>query len=297
MASTIEVKKRRLDGDEEAPVAKRGRGRPRKSNETSAPPPADPNTPKRGRGRPRKVADTSLPPPTNSNTPKRGRGRPRKDADASASKGQQKPRGRPKKSNATADKATSSASTKKVAKASSKSDALLQSITGTYDISCEAVEDGWDDMSEDMSMSITTLPHTNSTLIASFDLGILEGTMLLAADKDTLEATSQNMKKGNSNRDNKSKAPTLQNGSVHFMWRGRETSESQAYPGSYGDQVGIIRFKGGKWASFEGEGSFPMLGSKCKFTGKKVDEKTYDVPEPWNNFDEEAYEEANRSRW
>ncbi|KAI2713460.1 hypothetical protein CBS147332_5200 [Penicillium roqueforti] len=58
---------------------KRGRGRPRKNPESSAPKPVS-DAPKRGRGRPRKIVSEPEPEVVAPTGPKRGRGRPRKDS-------------------------------------------------------------------------------------------------------------------------------------------------------------------------------------------------------------------------
>jgi hypothetical protein len=249
--------KRLVEDDEDAPVAKR-------------------------RGRPRKVPPV---PPKEPNAPKRGRGRPPKDANATPL--ESKGRGRPSKS-----------SSAKAPKPPHKGCAKFSDTIGVYDINCKEVEDNWPDMAGDMQMTIANLPGTQSVLIASFHLGILEGTMLLASNIDTLEQVCQCMQNRLSFQTKKSADPTLENHTVYFAWRGRDTDDSdQVHPGTHTTQTGVLKFKNDKYTSFSGVGAFPALGSECKFTGSKTDDVVAKVPEPWNDFDEEAYKKANRGRW
>ncbi|KAF2660373.1 hypothetical protein K491DRAFT_688420 [Lophiostoma macrostomum CBS 122681] len=151
-----------------------------------------------------------------------------------------------------------------------------------------------------MTLTIVSLPNTTTALIASFDLGILEGTMLIAADETTLDHVRQEMEGGSKAKAKKSPAsgPALKNRTVYIAWRGRDTGDSnEVHPGSYGSQTGTLTFKNAKCTTFKGTGSFPMLGSACDITGTKLSDEADEVPEPWANFDEAAYEEANRNRW
>ncbi|KAF2638106.1 hypothetical protein P280DRAFT_405897 [Massarina eburnea CBS 473.64] len=318
------VTKRPLEDAEDAPAVKRGRGRPAK--DASAPPPQDPSAeaeaPKRGRGRPPKDPNTSTP-AKSPKVPGRGRGRPKNVASSlpdqpTPGRGR-RGRGRPKKNTTTEETSTDPlspvpATTKVVAKkgrgrpkksdttpnapatSSSTTNIKLSSLIGTYGLNCPEVEGSWPERSDDMALFISALPHTKSTLIASFDLGIVEGTMLIAGDEETLARSLLRMKKDDPEPD-KAADPILKGHSVFFSWRGRgDGDENTIWPGTYGDQTGSLKFDN-KCLNFDGVGSFPAMGDKCAFRGEKVDNEPDQKPEPWNSFSEKAAEKANRARW
>jgi hypothetical protein len=231
-------------------------------------------------------------------SPGRGRGRPRKEPNtpSTASVIMSSPgraRGRPRKS----DAATIS-STKQTPKGNSKTSLKLTDIIGSYELDCEEVEGNWPDAVEDMRISISALPDTKSTLIATFDLGILEGTMILSADKDSLDRARLQLANSDNINADKSPAPALKTRTVYFTWRGRNTGgDDEVHSGSNGTQTGILKFKDNDCSSFTGMGSFPAMGSECIFQGTRLSDEASEEPEPWSNFSEEAYEEANRRRW
>lgn len=237
-------------------------------------------TPKQGRGRPRKGTTGTIPSgtPQASNTPARGRGRP-------------------KKIDGTANGAVTPASAKRTPKSNSIPGPKLGDIIGAYAIDCEEVEGNWPDAAEEMAIDISALPNTASSLIASFNLGIFEGTMLLAAHADTLERVREQMMNADAPGPDKATAPTLEDRTVYFTWRGRETGEGEIHPDTRGTQTGILQFTNDKCTSFKGLGGFPYLGEECAFRGTRVDDEPSGEPEPWSNFSEDAYEEARRNRW
>jgi hypothetical protein len=174
----------------------------------------------------------------------------------------------------------------------------LTDVVGTYEISCEEVEGNWPDAVEDMHISIAALPNTRSMLIASFDLGIIEGTMILAADEDTLDRVRAQMDRDGVTKGDKAIGPMVEERTVYFAWRGRSTGdENEIHHGKYGGQTGSLTFKDSACSLFEGVGSFPMLGKECALTGTRVSDEADEDAEAWDNFDEEAYDEANRRRW
>jgi hypothetical protein len=149
-----------------------------------------------------------------------------------------------------------------------------------------------------MHISIAALPNTRSILIASFDLGIIEGTMLLAADEDTLGRVRRQMDDNGVNKGDKAIVPMVVHRTVYFAWRGRNTGDDdQVHHGKYGGQTGSLTFKDDACCSFEGVGSFPATGNDCGFTGSRISDEAEEDAEPWGNFSEKAYEEANRRRW
>ncbi|KAJ3469585.1 hypothetical protein MRS44_003650 [Fusarium solani] len=56
---------------------------------------------------------------------------------------------------------------------------------GSYAVKCDAVSDGWSSMS-DFTMDICE--GKNGTLVADYDFGIIQGTMLLSQSEETLDA-------------------------------------------------------------------------------------------------------------
>lgn len=209
----------------------------------------------------------------------------------------------------------------------------LKSIVGTYSIECDMVAQEWPDAAEDMRMVITQTSETSDGLIAGFHLGVIEGTMLLASDKASLEelcakmgdgarAHTKHVRKESSDPDNgseeedgdddddddeeedappakkaKTQSSTAASQRIFFRWRGRETSEGEIYTGNNGGNNGYLFFKKGSPGNFKGVAGFPAVGEKCEFKGTRIDHEPAEQPEPWSNFSEEAREDANRSRW
>lgn len=159
---------------------------------------------------------------------------------------------------------------------------------------CEQVDEKWPDLAEEMSMSISPIPHTKACLIASFNLGVLEGTMLLAASTDTVDRVHNEMDVDESDEESKKKPdkaadPKIQDGTIYYTWRGRDAgSDTNAvYPGKTGYQVGTFKFDSDS-KSFHAFGDFPTLGDQCEFTGSKTSDEPEEDPEPWTTFREEA---------
>lgn len=217
-----------------------------------------------------------------SDEPKRGLGRPRK----SDAEGSVKP---PSVTQAYKGKQSKKA----------KPTGLLTDIVGTYTIRCDEIEGNWPNVAEDMALSVSSLPHTSSALIASFNLGILEGTMLLAADEASLERVRKQLEKNDDPpKDKKLATPAIANRSLYFTWRGRNTGDDdEVHPGTSNDQKGTLRFMDDRLLKFKGRGAFPALGQDCIFFGTQVDGQPESEAEPWSNFSEEAREEATRDRW
>ncbi|KAF2690973.1 hypothetical protein K458DRAFT_65311 [Lentithecium fluviatile CBS 122367] len=292
------MKRQQEDAVKSAPT-NRGRGRPRKNPDAPPPSPKDPSAPKRGRGRPRKDPNASPPPKKGPMVPGRGRGRPSK-APGTFVTTPTAPDA-PKDSDGSLEANSIVATTPKTANMShlgrgrsinaggAASPLLvleLKDIIGTYEVGCDEVVRNWP-KAQSMSISISALPNTHSALVAAFSLGILEGTMLLAADKDTLERVRRQLPKP----DNAGKSPTpdLKSRTVYFTWRGRSIGgDDEVHLGADGSQTGILKFKGtldGNYNfKFKGVGSFPRLGSECGFRGVKIFGEPEEEPEPWDSF-------------
>ncbi|KAK2807582.1 hypothetical protein FQN51_000015 [Onygenales sp. PD_10] len=300
------------------PATKSKRGRPRKSDvaDIAATAAATPAT-KSKRGRPRKsdVADTAA---TAAATPatKSKRGRPRKSdvadiaATAAATPATKSKRGRPRKSDVAAPEL---APAETAVNGSKVAGLTLDRIIGTYSLECKEVEDNWPDQAEDMEVTITKSSGGSLGLIGGFNMGILEGTMLLAADKKSLEKFRDVMSKEDSSeidgegetsddggvvpRTGTKSAP-VKDRRVYFSWRGQNTGDTEIHcevkPGT---QDGHIEFTSDEAITFKGVAGFPALGQECEFKGTKIDNDVTAAPPSWSSFSQEAANAANVNRW
>ncbi|KAK2811437.1 hypothetical protein FQN50_002060 [Emmonsiellopsis sp. PD_5] len=324
---------------------KRPRGRPRKSDISEAPSSKKPRlarggaadtttaataaaaaatTPatesKRGRGRPRK-SDVAAPGSASAATPapKSKRGRPRKsDVTAPGSASAATPatkskRGRPRKSDVAAPGSASAEKTVNGSKSNGTAAGFtLDRIIGTYSLECEEVQDNWPDQAEDMDLTITKGSGGSLGLIGGFNLGILEGTMLFAADKKSLEKFRDVMGKEDSSEidgegetsddggdvPRTAKSAPVKDRRVYFSWRGQNTGDTEIHcEGKPGGQNGHIEFTSDEAITFKGVAGFPALGEKCEFKGTKIDNDVTAAPPPWSSFSQDAAHAANVNRW
>ncbi|KAK2877309.1 hypothetical protein FQN49_001236 [Arthroderma sp. PD_2] len=254
------------------------RGRPRKTpvGETAVKTDAQ-DTPTRGRGRPKKVAVE-----TEDATPvKKGASKANGTAKDTPGRGRGRPAGNP-----------------------------LKKLLGSYAIECPTVTEEWADKAEDMDISITSSNVDPNGLMASFNLGILEGTMLLATTEEALDAFQTKVENGEedaeheSDNEEESDEPppkkiksTVDDGALrlYFKWRGRETDEGEIHNGS--SNSGTIEFLDNNAIQFKGVGSFPAMGKECKFTGTRYDNEAAAPPLPWGDFSDKAAEKAQEDRW
>ncbi|PGH04925.1 hypothetical protein GX51_03221 [Blastomyces parvus] len=305
----------------DAPLPRR-RGRPPKLDATGNPvkKPAPPDGPPRKRGRPRKNPDE--PPKPVPTGPKRGRGRPRKDDPTAPSKKPRLSSDVPAPTTATPSKRgrPRKATTEHASKAvngtvESASGFPLDAIIGIYSLQCKEVEDNWPNEAEEMELTITRTSESPLGLIGGFNLGIIEGTMLFAVDKPTLDKFRAVMSKSDvsSSRNEESETSASENGGdiphaaqsapvkdrrVYFSWRGKSTSEGEIYTEEgTSSQDGYIDFTSNEATAFNGVAGFPALGDNCKFKGRKIDNDAANAPQPWTTFSREAAEKAALSRW
>ncbi|EZF34549.1 hypothetical protein TMEN_7228 [Trichophyton mentagrophytes] len=330
--------------DDAAATPARGRGRPPKAG-GSAMPKAAASTAADGqprkRGRPPKNGGPVTPKPVvlDANGQPRKRGRPPKNGIAAQSKSKTdaprtasasaKKRGRPRKEASDGDGADASPSArgrpKKDADAKSNGNGAkgstgtpgrgrgrppanpLQKFLGSFALECAAVSDNWPDQCDTMDMAISASDLDPCGMIASFNLGIVEGTMLLALTQDELNAFHSKVEGGSesdSEEDAECDEPpakrvksTADEDSLrlYFKWKGRNTTDTEIHDGSR--NVGTIDFLDSKTIQFKGIGSFPALGSQCEFTGTRYDKEPTTVPLPWSTFSDEAAQLANENRW
>jgi hypothetical protein len=143
----------------------------------------------------------------------------------------------------------------------------LTNIIGLYELECKEVEGNWPDAANGgMHISIFVLPNTKSTLIGTFDLGFLEGTMVVAVDKDSLDHVRHQMTSNNKSKADKSATPTPKVRTVDFTWRGHNTGDDdEVHPGSDGTQTGVLKLKDNECSSLKGVEIFPPMGDGCEF--------------------------------
>ncbi|EFE32246.1 uncharacterized protein ARB_00768 [Trichophyton benhamiae CBS 112371] len=318
--------------DDVATTPARGRGRPPKAGGSAATPKAAASTAADGqprkRGRPPKNGGPVTPKPVvlDANGQPRKRGRPPKNGiaaqsksktDASGASASAKKRGRPRKDASDGDGADASPSARGRPKkeADAKSNGAkgtpgrgrgrppanpLQKFLGSFALECAAVSDEWPDQCESMDMSISASDLDPCGMVASFNLGIVEGTMLLALTQDELNAFHNSDSEEDAECDEppakKVKSSADEDSlRLYFKWKGRNTTDTEIHDGSR--DVGTIDFLDSKAIQFKGIGSFPALGSKCEFTGTRYDKEPTTVPLPWSTFSDEAAQLANENRW
>ncbi|EGE05454.1 hypothetical protein TEQG_04330 [Trichophyton equinum CBS 127.97] len=319
--------------DDAAATPARGRGRPPKAG-GSATPKAAASTAADGqprkRGRPPKNGGPVTPKPVvlDANGQPRKRGRPPKNGIAAQSKSKTdaprtasasaKKRGRPRKEASDGDGADASPSARGRPKKDADAKSNGNGARGRRERRGEA-EDGrprtrcrsswarlpWSCDTMDMAISASNLDPCG--MIASFNLGIVEGTMLLALTQDELNAFHSKVEGGSesdSEEDAECDEPpakrvksTADEDSLrlYFKWKGRNTTDTEIHDGS--TNVGTIDFLDSKTIQFKGIGSFPALGSQCEFTGTRYDKEPTTVPLPWSTFSDEAAQLANENRW
>lgn len=193
---------------------------------------------------------------------------------------------------------------------------LLKNMVGTYDIECDEVKDIDPEMAKEMKMTITKTKDSSLGLIAGFHLGVINGTMLLATDENSLDMFEAQMSNNGQGHDTGYKAfqePGLGDGGeglpkegartpenpsrrIFFKWRGKDTSTGTIYPGTTSEQRGYIDFDDDEATGFIGVSDFPILGMDCNFAGSMISAEDGDDPEPWCNFSEDALQKATISK-
>ncbi|KAL1958658.1 hypothetical protein VTO42DRAFT_4001 [Malbranchea cinnamomea] len=287
----------------------------------------------RKRGRPRKTTPVGEESPKqNGNTSfevqiegpsRRKRGRPPK-SDVSETTKQMVDTGQPKRGPGRPRKDEVSTSTESaLAKSQTVEDAgiRLEDLVGTYALQCQRVEERWPDHAENMELAIV---KEDNGYVAGFNLGIIEGVMLLAPNKKTLrnfaslklkgeDASSEDVDAGlNENEDDdeeedeppakrvKSSTPSsptaVQSRRVFFKWRGSEVSTGEIHTTkSEDDNEGHLEFTADK-AEFVGFADFPVIGKDCKFTGTKIEGSPSVSLRSWSDYSEQSEDEASKRR-
>ena len=148
-------------------------------------------------------------------------------------------------------------------------------LTGTYDISAPKILGEWDYVGDNLQLIVTL--DSERRLFGAFDFGILSGVLRSTVDIE----------------------PRADGASAKFEWCGREQySGSEVYTPKP-RMKGVLRFtrrkRDGRHTIKGAMEDVPAVGT-CDFTGEKVDD-AMGISDDWDDFNEEAYEEANRDRW
>ncbi|KUI56172.1 Origin recognition complex subunit 4 [Cytospora mali] len=309
------------EGDEQqqTPQPAKRRGRPPKPKPAKdAVQPGSAVTPKRGRGRPPKAKNEggNIAAAAVSTGKSKGTQAANTKA-ATATTTAPKPRGRPRKSDASeAVKAIQTA----------KAPVKVASIVGGYAITCEAISTEWPDQGDDLGLDISE-SSTPGVYEGSFDFGILEGAMVFSSDEALLnsyvkmleaDGLDESSDEDDEDEDEDEDEPTITGGKrkatstarggtakkvrkepspglkFHILWRGRETGEGEIHPEP---EQGTIMFSNKSYTKFTGEIDLPFVGDGVKFTGEKVTDQANTGSTSWNEFSEAEYERTRIGRW
>jgi len=162
---------------------------------------------------------------------------------------------------------------------------------------------------------------TSGIYSASFDFGVLEGAMLLSADKELLapyvedtdasdEEDDNDVSESDTRTSNKRKARGKLAGKVakkakpaqanlgptkfFLVWRGRETGEGEIQSGEHS---GTIEFTNRNYVRFSGDMDMVFVGGSDGFEGTKVSDVPGTFSQRWGDFFQSAYEYERVNRW
>ena len=207
--------------------------------------------------------------------------------------------------------------------------ATLERCKGSYTVRCDEASRQWDDC-DTLTLDIANGPEPG-ILIAAYDFGFIEGTMLLALDESDLNAYVDN----NSNKDRystsedepldsssdqtapaskkrkaapeggpaelrsrgprkKAKTNRASPNRLFFQLRGRETGEGQIF---FDPHKGYLDFADNRFATFKGVGHLPYIGENVPFEGFKLSTDAASKAAPWRNFSEAIWNKERVSRW
>jgi len=147
-------------------------------------------------------------------------------------------------------------------------------LTGTYDISAPHISEQWGFA---RYLSLVVSLDSEKRLFGTFDLGICSGVLRSTVDMES----------------------RTDGASAKFEWCGQEEhGGSEVYTPSP-EMKGILRFtrrrRDGRH-TIKGTMECVRAVGKCEFTGEKVGNSTT-IYRKWDDFNEEAYEWANKARW
>ena len=204
----------------------------------------------------------------------------------------------------------------------------LERLSGKYIVKCEKL-DGCNSEDEMMTLHIHPPSERSSHgVLAAFEFGILEGTMLLAMSDDALHQLRQDVdvpsgRDGHESdhldsdpcltdsREQKAEAspeptPTKRRilggrnrpNRVCLQWAGRETGEGEIQVDTENENVGYLVFDEAR-ASAQGKIAYPHYYGDVtvEFAIHKVSDQPTKAPEPWSRFSEEQHNYESSARW
>ncbi|KAF4955686.1 hypothetical protein FGADI_4379 [Fusarium gaditjirri] len=205
----------------------------------------------------------------------------------------------------------------------------LELCQGSYVIKCDPVTSGWQYLNSHI-LTMNIFAGKKSTLRATYDFGIIEGTMHLSNEDDFLvdltddrddddsqtddiaesedeseekeitngrkRSLAQDLKNKRKSRPHKKRrlAPSLSR-RVFYRLRGQETGEGQVLPDP---EPGQIDFLDDNCTKFSGLAyRFPYVGSNVEFSGYKISNTPKGFEKSWDDYSEGAYDRARMGRW
>jgi hypothetical protein len=197
-------------------------------------------------------------------------------------------------------------------------------VRGAWEISCPNIADQWPSYGDDSPLTMDTylgIKNGRQQLYAEFDFGIFGGIMRFekpvpVSKSASAAGPSKKRKREDSDEEgdveveydpsydekvfllgSKDK-PTARRPTWRYRWRGRETGTGEIQLGSDNYVQEITFSDKGNELSGTIRASFAGV---CRFTGIKVQsspqDNLVDPQSEWQGHNEQAYEEANRSRW
>lgn len=209
----------------------------------------------------------------------------------------------------------------------------LRRCIGSYIVKCDTVSDGW---SSTGGFTMDIREGKGGTLMADYDFGMIQGTMLLSQSEETLDALagtgddsddcSDDASNSEDEDDDDSDDEEKRARRKRRLAKDVTASKKYAAPSSkrrkvtpslarrvyyrlrgretgegeiiHEQEPGHLDFLNGNCATFVGLAyHFPYVGKNVEFRGYKVSDVPKRRAEEWDNFSFGAYEFARRNRW
>ncbi|GIK03557.1 hypothetical protein Aspvir_007629 [Aspergillus viridinutans] len=201
----------------------------------------------------------------------------------------------------------------------------LDDLVGSYSILCEAIDDHLGNYHCDLTLEIQK-PASANGVVAAFNLGLVEGTMLLALSDDALhrlreeqppelayyEEEEEDESDGFESNSKKRKASGSSGGQairrrlgeppkpnrVYLQWGGRVV-EAEIEVDEGNEHTGYLDFDASK-ATARGEWVYPAMWGKERklaFSIYKRGDQPRETPSNWNYWTQKWYDIECRDRW
>lgn len=204
------------------------------------------------------------------------------------------------------------------------------SPVGSYIVDCKKIKEQWPHEADDLSLDIRPTKEPG-IFEASFDFGILEGVMIICAEKTALEQYCYQLDReadsssddeeendwgeeegeddkkpktgskrkaktpqGRGRPSKKSKGGAAQPRTYLLKLKCRETGEGEIQCTA---ENGTLTFPDEKLASILGKTNLPYVGRGVPFTARKISDTPSHSENSWADYSERAYEYARVSRW